>query len=95
MINVNLTNNENFKDLLRIRRTCGEHIIGLWSYQDFCPLTEGERKKSQEQIFKEEKVINAVCIRLAHGDEKMGTHYYLSYMKWLDKKMDAIYKFMD
>lgn len=85
-----LYGNESFNDLMRIRRTCGIRLLGLCAYRDWFGVDNDEYNEVREKIDKLQDVIFTVCLKLARGNEEKGLHNYLVYMKWLDKKSDAI-----
>ena len=81
--------------LLRFRKTYGEKLIGLWLYESLCGLDTDERRVTQNKITKVKSVLQDVCCLLADDDVKIATHYYLSYINYLDQKTAHIIDEMD
>ena len=81
--------------LLRVKKTYGEKLIGLWLYEALCGIDTDEWRATQNKIAKVKSDLLAVCYRLADNDEEIAFHYYLSYINYLDQKTCYIIDEMD
>lgn len=81
--------------LLRVKKTYGEKLIGLWLYESLCGLDTDEWRVTQNKIAKVKSVLQDACYLLADKDEKIALHYYLSYINYLDQKTCYIMDEMD
>lgn len=85
----------NTTTLLRFKKTYGEKLIGLWLYESLCGLDTDEWRVTQNKIKKVKSVLLDVCYQLADNDVEIATHYYLSYINYLDQKTAYIIDEMD
>lgn len=86
----------NTTTLLRFKKTYGEKLIGLWLYESLCQLNTDEwRETKKNKIEKVKSDLLDVCYRLADNDVEIATHYYLSYINYLDQKTCYIIDEMD
>lgn len=86
---------DNTTILLRFKKTYGEKLIGLWLYESLCGLDTDEWRVTQNKIAKVKSVLHDVCYQLADNDVEIATHYYLSYINYLDQKTAHIIDEMD
>ena len=85
----------NTTTLLRFKKTYGEKLIGLWLYESLCQLNTDEWRATKNKIEKVKSDLLDVCYRLADNDVEIATHYYLSYINYLNQKTDHIIDEMD
>lgn len=85
----------NTETLLRFKKTYGEKLIGLWLYESLCGLDTDEWRATKNKIAKVKSVLLDVCYLLADNDVEIATHYYLSYINYLDQKTAHIIDEMD
>ena len=85
----------NTTTLLRFKKTYGEKLIGLWLYESLCQLNTDEWRATKNKIEKVKSVLQDVCYQLADNNVEIATHYYLSYIKYLNQKTDHIIDEMD
>lgn len=90
-----LMENEDTTTLLRFKKTCGEKLIGLWLYESLCGIDTAEWRTTKNKIAKVKSVLLDVCYQLADNDTEIATHYYLSYINYLDQKTNQILDELD
>lgn len=90
-----LMENEDTTTLLRFKKAYGEKLIGLWLYESLCGIDTNEWRTTQNKIAKVKSVLLDVCYQLADNDTEIATHYYLSYINYLDQKTCHIIDEMD
>ena len=74
---------ENSKKLIRVRKKCGEILIGLWLEES---QSCGIDAVTKNKITKIKSTLMQVCCQLAGNDEDIATRYYTSYINYLDQK---------